>query len=361
MAAVFPSLKNDLILRAACGQHTERAPVWVMRQAGRYLPEFRELREKYDFFELCQDPELATQVTLQPIDRYPDLIDAAIIFSDILVIPQAMGMEVLMNPGPVFTRPLNVPEDVQDLQTDRVKERLQYVYDAITLTRNRLAGRVPLIGFCGAPWTLMSYMIEGGGSKTLQKSKTWLFKYPDQSKALLQLITTACIDFLVGQVEAGAQLLQVFDSNGGDLSQHDFARFSLPYVAQIVDRVREQLRERGLGRVPMILFAKGASPALAATAKYDVVGLDWTVDPRDNLIPQDVALQGNLDPVVLYGGQDAIEREVKRMCAEVRAARPTTGWIANLGHGITPGVAPEDLKWFFECVHKYSKVEKNHG
>ena len=169
-------------------------------------PEFRELRKKYEFFEICQDPELATQITLQPIDRYPDLIDAAIIFSDILVIPQAMGMEVLMNPGPVFTKPLNVPEDVQDLQTDRVGERLQYVYDAITLTRNRLAGRVPLIGFCGAPWTLMSYMIEGGASKTLQKSKTWLFKYPDESKALLQLITTACIDFLVGQVEAGAQV-----------------------------------------------------------------------------------------------------------------------------------------------------------
>ncbi|KAF8558811.1 uroporphyrinogen decarboxylase [Imleria badia] len=358
---MFPPLKNDLILRAATTEHTERAPVWVMRQAGRYLPEFRELRDKYEFFQICQDPELATQVTLQPIDRYPDLIDAAIIFSDILVIPQAMGMEVLMNPGPVFTKPLSVPEDVQGLQTDRVTERLQYVYDAITLARTRLAGRVPLIGFCGAPWTLMSYMIEGGASKTLQKSKTWLFKYPDQSKALLQLITTACIDFLVGQVEAGAQLLQVFDSNGGDLAQHDFAQFSLPYVAQIAERVRGQLRERGLASVPMILFAKGASPALAATANYDVVGLDWTVDPRDSSIPRDVALQGSLDPVVLYGGRDAIEREVKRMCAEFRTARPSTSWIANLGHGITPGVDPEDLKWFFECVHKYSNVETNHG
>lgn len=222
--AVFPPLKNDLILRAARGQFTERAPVWVMRQAGRYLPghpististkpnaqripsEFRELRKTYDFFQLCQDPELATQVTLQPIDRYPDLIDAAIIFSDILVIPQAMGMEILMNPGPVFTKPLDVPEDVLELQTDRVKERLQYVYDAITLARKRLAGRVPLIGFCGAPWTLMSYMIEGGASKTLQKSKTWLFKHPVESKALLDIITTACIDFLVSQVEAGAQV-----------------------------------------------------------------------------------------------------------------------------------------------------------
>ncbi|KAG6378886.1 uroporphyrinogen decarboxylase [Boletus reticuloceps] len=328
----FPPLKNDLILRAARGQHTERAPVWVMRQAGRYLPEFRELRQKYDFFRLCQTPELATQVTLQPIDRYPDLIDAAIIFSDILVIPQAMGMEVLMNPGPVFTKPLDVPEDMHALQTDGIKERLQYVFDAISLTRTRLAGRVPLIGFCGAPWTLMSYMIEGGASKTLQKSKTWLFKYPEQSKALLQVLTTACIEFLVGQVEAGAQLLQVFDSNGGDLSPHDFAQFSLP--------------------LPRVLRRR--SPP---QANYDTVGLDWTVDPRDSSIPRDVALQGNLDPTVLYGGRGAIEQEVKRMCAEFRAARPTTGWIANLGHGITPGVDPDDLEWFFQCVHKYSSLD----
>lgn len=152
----------------------------------------------------------------------------------------------------------------------------------------------------------------------------------------------------------------MFDSNGGDLSQHDFAQFSLPYLGQIAERVREQLRERGLAPVPMILFAKGASPALAATAKYDVVGLEWTVDPRHGSVPQDSGLQGNLDPVVLYGGRDAIEREVKRMCTEFRAARPTTGWIANLGHGITPGVDPDDLKWFFECVHKYSSVEKSH-
>jgi uroporphyrinogen decarboxylase len=177
-------------------------------------PEFRKLREKHDFFEICQTPELAKEITLQPIDRYPDLIDAAIIFSDILVIPQALGMEVLMNPGPFFTKPLEVPDDVKGLQTDGVKERLQYVYDAIRLTRTQLLGRVPLIGFCGSPWTLMSYMIEGGASKTLQKSKTWLFKYPVQSKALLELLTTACIDFLVGQVEAGAQVCPPFSLRG---------------------------------------------------------------------------------------------------------------------------------------------------
>jgi len=205
----------------------------------------------------------------------------------------------------------------------------------------------------------MSYMIEGGASKTLQKSKTWLFKYPDQSKELLELITTACIDFLVGQVEAGAQLLQVFDSNAGDLSQHDFKEFSLPYLTRIAEEVRQRLQQRDLQPVPLTLFAKGASPALAAMAKYNTISLEWTVDPRDKTIPQDVVLQGNLDPVVLYGGRDAIEREVKRMCAQFRAARPTSGWIANLGHGITPGVDPDDLKWFFECVHKYSEVKRN--
>ncbi|KAG9317634.1 hypothetical protein JVU11DRAFT_1845 [Chiua virens] len=336
MGNAFPPLKNDLILRAATGQGTERAPVWVMRQAGRYLPEFRQLRQKYEFFQLCQTPELAAEVTLQPIDRYPNLIDAAIIFSDILVIPQAMGMEVLMNPGPVFTNPLDVPDDMERLQTEGVKERLQYVYDAISLTRHRLAGRVPLIGFCGAPWTLMSYMIEGGSTKTFQKSKTWLFKYPDASKTLLHALTRASIDYLVGQVEAGAQLIQVFESHAGELAPHDLEAFSLPYVGEIARGVRAQLEVRGLGRVPMILFAKGASPALAATAGYDV---------------------GNLDPVVLYGGRDAIEREVKRMCDGFRTARPTTGWIANLGHGITPGVDPGDLEWFFQCVHKYSRVE----
>jgi uroporphyrinogen decarboxylase len=222
----FPPLRNDLILRAAAGQQTERAPVWIMRQAGRYLPgksdgwilviykhklclsEFREVRKEHDFFKICRTPELAMEVTLQPIRRYTGLLDASIIFSDILVIPQALGMEVLMNPGPHFPDPLVTPEDVKKLKDKvDVNVELKYVFDAITMTRHGLKGEVPLIGFCGAPWTLMAYMVEGGGSKTFQKSKTWLFKYPDASKSLLMRIADVCVDFLVGQVRAGAQVI----------------------------------------------------------------------------------------------------------------------------------------------------------
>lgn len=355
----FPPLKNDLLLRAARGDQIERAPVWVMRQAGRYLPEFRKVREDHEFFEICRTPELATEITLQPIRRYAGLIDAAIIFSDILIIPQAFGMEVLMTPGPTFPNPLETPADVAKLSEKvDVDKELGYVFEALKMTRQKLEGQVPLIGFCGAPWTLMAYMIEGGSSKTLQKSKTWLFKYPEESKALLKRIADVCVDFLVGQVKAGAQLLQVFDSNAGDLSPHDFETFSVPTLRQISTGVRDRLTEFGVPRVPLTIFAKGASPAIAARCGYDTVGLDWTEDPRDvaKTLDMDACLQGNLDPVVLYGGRDAIEREVKRMCAAFRSARGgvTRGWIANLGHGITPGVDPEDLKWFFECVHKYS-------
>ncbi|EGO01619.1 hypothetical protein SERLA73DRAFT_103528 [Serpula lacrymans var. lacrymans S7.3] len=358
MSHDFPPLKNDLLLRAARGEQTERAPVWVMRQAGRYLPEFRKLRLSHEFFDICRTPHLATEITVQPIRRYTGLVDAAIIFSDILVVPQAMGMEVLMNPGPVFTDPLSTPADISKLNHPvDVDKELGYVFEAITQTRRALDGEVPLIGFCGAPWTLFAYMIEGGSSKTLQKAKTWLFKYPEESQALLMRIADICVDFLVGQVKAGAQLLQVFDSNAGDLSPHDFTTFSLPGLQHIVNRVRARLADSSLPIVPITLFAKGASPALAARAGYDTVGLDWTQDPRD-VVASGVtaALQGNLDPAVLYGGQEAIEREVKRMCSAFRTARggSTRAWIANLGHGITPGVDPEDLRFFFECVHKYS-------
>ncbi|KAG6330407.1 hypothetical protein ID866_8682 [Astraeus odoratus] len=359
MALAFQPLKNDLLLRAARGEETDRAPVWVMRQAGRYLPEFRKVREDHGFFEICQTPALATEITIQPIRRYTGLLDAAIIFSDILVIPQALGMEVLMNPGPTFTEPLDTPADVAKLSEKvDVDKELGYVFEAITMTREKLEGEVPLIGFCGAPWTLMAYMIEGGASKTHQKSKTWLFKYPKESKALLQRIAEVCVDFLVGQVKAGAQLLQVFDSNAGDLSPHDFEAFSVPTLRYISAGVRDALTVAGVPHVPLTLFAKGASPAIAARCGYDTIGLDWAQDPLDaaKSLDVDVCLQGNLDPIVLFGGRDAIEREVKRMCEAFRSVRGgvTKGWIANLGHGIMPGVDPEDLKWFFQCVHKYS-------
>ncbi|KAF8639637.1 hypothetical protein AX17_000902 [Amanita inopinata Kibby_2008] len=361
----FPPLRNDLLLRAARGERTERAPVWVMRQAGRYLPEFRKVREGHEFFEVCRTPDLATGVTIQPIRRYSGLIDAAIIFSDILVVPQAMGMEVQMNPGPHFPDPLGTPDDAQKLRaTVDVDKELGYVFDAITQTRRELAGEVPLIGFCGAPWTLFAYMVEGGGSKTFQKAKTWLFKYPEESKALLMRIANVCVDFLVGQVKAGAQLLQIFDSWANELSPHDFATFSLPSLIHISSSVRARLAQLD-SPVPLTLFAKGANQSLsllASQAGYDVLGIDWCIDPAEARrvvaaalkgTNKTIALQGNMDPSVLYGGHDAIEAAVKRMC---EAFGKQGGWIANLGHGITPGVDPDDLRWFFECVHKYSKL-----
>ncbi|QRW01364.1 uroporphyrinogen decarboxylase [Ceratobasidium sp. AG-Ba] len=365
----FPPLKNDLVLRAARGEITERAPVWVMRQAGRYLPEFREMRKSHGFFEICQTPELATEITLQPIRRYSGLLDASIIFSDILVIPQAMGLVVEMNDtgGPVFPEPLVAPADL-DLHRLRdkvdVDKELGYVFNAITMTRKGLKGEVPLIGFCGAPWTLMGYMI--GSSKALPSTKQWIFKYPEESKRLLSRITTVCADFLVGQVKAGAQMLQVFDSNAGDLSPHDFATFSLPYIKEIAVSVRSQLNSHSppIPVPPMTLFAKGANHALPelVDAGYETLGLDWVISPEAAIAAtggpsRKVALQGNIDPSILYGGKDAIEREVKRMCDGFKSGGSEgrcKGWIANLGHGITPGVDPDDMKWFLECVHKYS-------
>ncbi|CDO74085.1 hypothetical protein BN946_scf185043.g135 [Trametes cinnabarina] len=350
----FPPLKNDLLLRAARGEETERAPVWVMRQAGRYLPEFQALRAHHSFFEICRTPALAKELTLQPIRRYAGLIDAAIIFSDILVVPQALGMEVQMNPGPHFPDPLVTPADIEKLTKDvDVDKELGYVYEAITQTRQALDGEVPLIGFCGAPWTLFSYMIEGGGTKTFQKCKTWLFKYPEESKALLNRIADVCIEFLVGQ------LLQVFDSWAGELAPHHFQEFSLPSLQRISSGVRAKLAAQNVPAVPLTLFPKGANTQLASLAEhagYDVIGVDWCIEPSEAraAVGSKVALQGNLDPNVLYGGREAIEREVKRMCESFKGGKAAKAWIANLGHGITPGVNPDDLRWFFECVHKYS-------
>lgn len=291
-----------------------------------------------------------------------------------------MGMEVLMNPGPSFPEPLNTPHDVHKLRENvDVKKELGYVFDAITMTRKALNGEVPLIGFCGAPWTLFMYMVEGGGSKTFQKVKTWLFKYPEESKELLLRIADVCTEYLVEQVKAGAQvrvttfislsntsceiycvqLLQVFDSNAGDLAPHHFEEFSFPTLKRISAGVREKLQAQNIEAVPMILFAKGANYAidtLAEEAGYDVLGLDWCIEPSKAraLAGGKVALQGNLDPNVLYGGKEAIDREVKRMCGEFRVDGKTKAWIANLGHGITPGVDPEDLRFFFQCMQQYS-------
>ncbi|CAZ81372.1 unnamed protein product [Tuber melanosporum] len=353
MAETFEPLSNDLILRAARGEPVERPPMWVMRQAGRYLPEYNQVKGGRDFFSVCRDPELASTITLQPILRYANLIDAAIIFSDILVIPQAMGMtvEMLEAKGPHFPNPLRKPEDLSQLKPEvDVRAELAYVFDAIRLTRRKLAGRVPLIGFVGAPWTLMSYMVEGGGSKTFMFVKTWIFKHPSATHSLLARITDVCVDFLAYQVLAGAQMLQVFDSWAGELSPHDFRTFSLPYIRQISVRVPARVRELGGEPVPMTIFAKGAWYALDELCEsgYQVVGLDWTHDPESAVAIANgrVTLQGNMDPNVLYGGREAITRTVERIAKGFGGGR--RGWIVNLGHGITPLVDPEDLRWFFE-------------
>ncbi|RXK36044.1 uroporphyrinogen decarboxylase [Tremella mesenterica] len=360
----WPKLKNDLILRAVNGDKTDRAPVWVMRQAGRYLPEFLALRADHSFFECCQTPTLSSTLTLQPIQRYP-LLDSSIIFCDILVVPQALGLEVLMEPqrGPVLPSPLIDPGHLTRLKTEvDVEKELGYVFEAITMTRRKLEGKIPLIGFCGAPWTLMAYMVEGGGSKTFEKSKSWLYKWPEESKGLLKRIADVCADLLIGQVLAGAQLLQVFDSWAGELTPHQFQQFALPSLLHISHKVHHVLSTLGHPSIPIILFPKGVhspqSLRLLSDPKitgYSALGLDWTLDPVEvrEIVGMKVALQGNFDPVVLYGGREGIEREVERVCNRWKLAGG--GWIANLGHGITPGVKPEDMGWFLECVHRFSK------
>ncbi|KAF3938386.1 hypothetical protein ABW19_dt0210138 [Dactylella cylindrospora] len=355
--ADFPPMENDLLLRAARGEDVERPPMWVMRQAGRYLPEYHEAKGDKDFFAVCRNPPLACTITLQPVLRYRNLLDAAIIFSDILVVPQAMGMTVEMidKKGPSFPDPLRDPSDLEKLKTEvDVKKELGYVFEAITLTRKELGGMVPLIGFSGAPWTLMSYMIEGGGSKMFIHVKTWVFKYPEESKRLLQMITDVVVDYCAEQVVAGAQLIQIFDSWAGELSPSDFKIFSLPYLRQISSRLPELLKARGVASVPMTVFAKGAWHALddLCDSGYDVVGLDWTHDPAEavKIARGRVTLQGNLDPNVLYGGREAITREVERMVKGFGGGKK--GYIVNLGHGITPFVDPEDMKWFLEEVKR---------
>jgi uroporphyrinogen decarboxylase len=347
----FPPLKNDRILRAARGELPDKLPVWVMRQAGRYLPEFMEFRKDHSFFEICQNAELACEVTLMPIRRYD--LDAAIIFSDILVIPQALGMTVEMKAGigPVLPDPLTT-ENLNELKIDGAVERLKYVGEAITLTRHKLEGKVPLFGFSGAPWTLMGYMIEGGGSKTLSKAKKWLYAHPDASHKLLELLTNIIIDYLVMQVEAGAQILQVFDSNADLLNKELYITYGLPYLRKIKQLVHLKLQEKKLEPVPMVLFAKGAHYCLPEQADlgYEVLGIDWTLEPevvRRLLKGKNVTVQGNLDPCALYAPKEELARLVQNMIKQFGSQR----YIVNLGHGIYPDMPPDSVQTLLETVH----------
>jgi uroporphyrinogen decarboxylase len=347
---------NDTMVRAAKGQPTDFVPVWVMRQAGRYLPEFRAERLKSDFFSLCRTPTLACEVTLQPLRRFD--LDGSIIFSDILVIPQALGMEVLMlkGKGPSFPTPLVTPDDLKRLTPNPdVDQELGYVFQAIALTKKSMDNKLPIFGFCGGPWTVMSYMIEGGGSKNFSKAKGWIFKYPEASHQLLKMLTDTSVIYLVKQVQAGANFLQIFESWAGELSPYTFAEFLLPYAKRIATEVKAELRKLGIEPVPMVIFCKGAHYALEDLAKtdYDVIQVDWTIDPTEarRRIGPHKTVQGNMDPCVLYGSDDTIRKEVER----VITGFGTQKYIANLGHGMHPTHKPEKLKVFIDAVHDVSR------
>lgn len=339
---------NDLFLRACRREPVERPPVWMMRQAGRYLPEYRAVRERADFLTMVGTPELAVEVTLQPVDLLG--VDAAIIFSDILVIPQAMGMALSVDEGigPRFHQPLRAASDFARLRDPSAEEDLGYVLDALRLARRELAGRVPLIGFAGAPWTLMSYMVEGQGSKSFTQAKRLLVQEPALAHALLHRLARGAGEFLAAQVRAGAQAVQLFDSWAGALGPRDFREFALPYLAEAA-RIA-----RGAG-APVIAFAPGAGWALeeiAAATRADVVGVDWQTDAADarrRLAGHAAALQGNLDPCWLY----APPATIRGRTHEMLTAFGGRGHIANLGHGINPDVPVEHARAFVEAVKEW--------
>lgn len=340
-------LKNDLLLKALKNEKVDRPPVWMMRQAGRYLPEYMKLRRKYDFFTRVQTPELACEITLQPVDIIG--VDAAIIFSDILVVPQSMGMEVLMKEGtgPSLPNTIASQKDIDNLREDAAVD-LQYVYDAISLTRQALNSKIPIIGFAGAPFTLLCYMVEGRGSKTFDKAKAFCFTQPDLAARLLQKITDVTIDYLVGQVKAGANVIQLFDSWSGLLSPEDFNNFCLPYHTQIADSVSKH--------APVIVFPKGSNYAisqLAAHSSVSAIGLDWTIQPKEarKQTGGRVSLQGNFDPSKLLLPPKHIQSEVHKMIDEFGSQ----GYIANLGHGITPHVPVDHARAFVDAVKNYAQ------
>lgn len=341
-------IHNDRMLKVLKGEKPDKLPVWIMRQAGRFLPEFRDFRKKHSFFEICRTPELACEVTLMPIRRFD--LDAAIIFSDILVVPQALGVVVEMRPdvGPVIPRPITV-ENIKDLNEPGAVDRLKYVGEAITLTCRRLCSDIPLIGFSGAPWTLFGYMVEGGGSKTMSKAKKWLYSSPEAAHEVLSMLTRVITDYLVMQAESGAQILQVFESSAEYLTPKLFNKFALPYLSQICDEVKKKLSTKGLD-VPMILFAKGAHYALTEQAKlnYDALGIDWTIDPKvARSSTANKVLQGNLDPCALYASKTDIQNLVKEMVEGFGTSR----YIVNLGHGIYPDMDYNKVHDFIEAVH----------
>jgi uroporphyrinogen decarboxylase len=339
---------NDLFLRACRREPVERPPVWMMRQAGRYLPQYRAIRERADFLTMVRTPELAVEATLQPVDLIG--VDAAIIFSDILVVPQAMGMRLSVDDGvgPRFHKPLRTPADFQRLRDVVPEEGLGFVLDGLRLAHKELAGRVPLIGFAGAPWTLMSYMVEGEGSKSFSQAKRLLLEEPSRAHSLLSRLAQLVGDFLVAQVKAGAQAVQLFDSWSGALGPADFREFALPYVSEAARRART-------AGAPVIVFSPGSGWALEEIARAtgaDVIGVDWQTDAADarrRLPASQVALQGNLDPCWLYGSP----AEIRKRTGEMLDAFGGRAHIANLGHGILPDVPVDHAKAFVDAVREW--------
>jgi uroporphyrinogen decarboxylase len=339
------SLKNDLFLKALKGETVERPPVWMMRQAGRYLPEFMAIKEKYDFFTRCQIPELASEITVQPIRRFG--MDAAILFSDILVIPQAMNIEVEMKPnfGPYLPHPIRSQKDLDGVIVPDVHETLGYVMEAIKATKEKLNDEVPLIGFAGSPWTILCYCVQGQGSKTFDKAKELCFTQPLVAHELLQKITDTTIAYLKAKVAAGVDAVQVFDSWGGMLSPIDYQEFSWQYIQQIIDALKDE--------APVIVFGKGCWFALDHMAKSgaSALGIDWTCSARNAryLSGGKITLQGNFDPARLLSPPAMIKKMVHQMINEFGK----DSYIVNLGHGILPNVSVENAKAFIDAVKEY--------
>ncbi len=347
------ALKNDRFLRALLKQPVDVTPVWMMRQAGRYLPEYRASRAKAgDFMSLCKNPTFACEVTLQPLERYP--LDAAILFSDILTVPDAMGLGLYFETGegPRFKKTVSTLADIEALPIPDAQKDLGYVMDAVSTIRRELNGRVPLIGFSGSPWTLATYMVEGGSSKDFRKSKAMLYDNPQAMHLLLDKLAQSVTAYLNGQILAGAQAVQIFDSWGGSLSAAAYQEFSLAYMRKIVSGL---IREHEGRKVPVILFTKGGGLWLEsiADAGADALGLDWTCDIGEarRRVGGKVALQGNMDPTVLYANPQAIRQEVANI---LKSYGSGTGHVFNLGHGITPEVDPANAGAFINAVHELS-------
>lgn len=346
-------LQNDRFLRALLREPVDRTPVWMMRQAGRYLPEYRATRaEAGSFMDLCRNAELACEVTLQPLERFP--LDAAILFSDILTIPDAMGLELRFAPGegPIFDKPIRSMADAKKLFVPDMGSDLGYVMNAVSTIRKALDGRVPLIGFSGSPWTLATYMVEGGSSKTFSKVKAMMYDEPKTLHHILDVLADSVIQYLNAQIEAGAQAVQIFDTWGGVLTPRDYKAFSLNYMQKIVDGLK---REHDGRKVPVILFTKGGGQWLEemAATGCDALGLDWTtdIDGARARVGDKVALQGNMDPSMLYASPERIREEVGYILEKYGKG---SGHVFNLGHGIHPEVDPEHAGAFIQAVTELS-------